>query len=331
MNKSLNNNEISIIDYIRKWGGSTSHALLDPACSHFTTHLVEGVIGYRLESNCAVVFGDPVCHPKEKPKLARIFHQHCKEQGKTVVYTCISKTFAQWAIKNQYGPLIGFGHEIILDPTFDPKQSKGKHASLLRNKYNQCVRDGIVVKEYTGNDPELEQKLIDVTNVWLQSRKGAQAYLLQANIFEGRELKRWFYAEQNGAIIGLVMLNRRDAYKGWLMNLLVKLPDAPNSIPEFMIMQILDTLREEQCTFLSIGALPSSDLTTIGLGTLSTVIIAMLYKIVGQILNLPSRQRFWKKFMPRMERSYLLFGTPRIHLRQIVALIKGHNVSVFSN
>src|ERR1700733_11495459 len=57
----------SVVDYVQKWGHASSIALFDPACKIFSDPDVDGVIGYRLQSKCVIVFGDPVCAPSDTP------------------------------------------------------------------------------------------------------------------------------------------------------------------------------------------------------------------------------------------------------------------------
>lgn len=321
--------QMMVKDYIQKWGGSNSHALLDPTCFHYVTDEIQGIIGYRIESKCAIVFGDPICHPDDSEKFIEKFHTFCKINGKTPIYVGISKKFSHLSLANKYGSLIQFGDEIILNPLIDAKLGKGKHASLLRNKYNQSIKSGFEVKEYVGDDIQLENKILEVTQAWLQNRKGAQIALLNVNIFCDRSIKRWFYAQKNGKIIGLAMINRLDAHDGWVLNLLVKSPEAPTSISEFIILETLAALAKEQCTFFSIGSVPASDLgKMIGFGYVSTILARSIYKIARKIFNLSNRQRFWKKFKPINKPVYLLFCNSKVRIREIIALLRAFKLSM---
>src|SRR5260370_38054612 len=92
-----------IVSLIRRFGGATTDAVLDPATQFFSIKDIDGVIGYRLASGCFVVFGDPISSPSDKGLLSRAFHQYAETQGKNIIYICTSKPFAHWAIKNVCG------------------------------------------------------------------------------------------------------------------------------------------------------------------------------------------------------------------------------------
>ena len=44
----------------RRFGGTVSNVLSDPACRRFSTPDLEGLIGYRTSMGCHVAIGDPI-------------------------------------------------------------------------------------------------------------------------------------------------------------------------------------------------------------------------------------------------------------------------------
>lgn len=318
--------------YLQRWGNAASIALLDPRCMIFTIPTCDGVIGYRIESNCAVVYGDPICHPSDLPELTQAFYNYCQNHVKNIVYALATQRFVNWALEKKHcSAAVHIGHEVILDPLIDLKAGKGHDASLLRNKYNQAVRKSIMVNEYRGDNPLLEQAMQNVAIQWLQSRKGPQIYLMQINIFADRTTMRWFYAQQDNHIIGILILNRIDAYQGWVINELMIMPEAPTFVSEVLILAALDILRQEGCNFFSVGTLPALGVDTVeGFGKLSTWLVKRGFKIAKKVFQLAERQRYWKKFQPRSEPTFLLFAKPRIGLSEIKGIMRAFNADIKS-
>ena len=120
-----------VAHYIQQWGHASSIALLDSACNIFSIPEVDGIIGYRIESQCAVVFGNPVCSPQDIPLITQAFHDHHQELVKNVIYIATSESFVTWALQQRCGSAIGIGNEIILDPLQDPKKRTGKRAAEI--------------------------------------------------------------------------------------------------------------------------------------------------------------------------------------------------------
>ncbi len=317
---------LSIVDCVQKWGNATSIALLDPLCAIFSTPNNDGIIGYKIASRCAVVFGDPVCDAKDMPGLIHDFHAFCYLHNKQVIYLAISECFKQWAMQTHCRIAIGFGDEIILNPQRDPCASKGKNASSLRNKYSFSMKQGITVSEYKGGDTDLEQSIEELAQKWLQGRKGLQMCLLHVDMFAHRTNKRWFYAHYKGQIVGVMMLNRLDAQAGWVMNLLVLAHDAPTTTSEFLLMRTLDVLRAEGCSVMTIGPSPGVQLGTIdGLARFTTWLTRKIYAFAKKICKLGNRQRYWKKFHPQMQPLYIV-SSGRLGFGQIFAIMKALNL-----
>ena len=52
-----------------RYGSAASEALFDFPCHFFKTPDCIGMVAYRVECKCAIVFGGPICQPDETSKL----------------------------------------------------------------------------------------------------------------------------------------------------------------------------------------------------------------------------------------------------------------------
>ena len=181
-----------IAEYVARWGKADSIALFDPRFIIFSAPPIEGVIGYRVEAQCAIVIADPIRAPEDVPALTKAFHDFCAERYKTVIYVMASEPFTQWAVGTVCKRAISIGNEVILDPTIDIKTGNGSSVRRLRNKYNHALRAGVDIKEYVGNDLYTEQSMEQLRNQWLQNREGMQIYHSEINLFAHRMGRRWF-------------------------------------------------------------------------------------------------------------------------------------------
>lgn len=315
-----------IADLIKRLGHPPAIINLDPQYQIFTIPSVDGFIGYRLESKCAVVTGDPVCADSDIPELTIAFHEYCKEKGWGVIYLVASEQFRKWAMGKVCHASIHFGDEYVIDPANDP--AKGRKGEKLRWKVHKAVEEEVVVHEYTGNDIDLEADIELTGRNWLRGRKGPQIYLAHLDIFDTRTGKRWFYAKKGDRIVGLVILNRVDKHRGWVLNMLMALNDAPVGTSELLMMSVVERLREEGCHFFALGAGPGKTLGDIsGLSTVSALIARGCYKIAHRLFRLHTHNHFLKKFLPAFLPSYLMFSRSKIGINEIIALKKSTNVS----
>lgn len=322
--------EISTLESVRAFGGSASEAVLDHSSEIFTTPSLKGVIGYYPDHGCAVVFGDPVCDPKEREPLVQAFHEFCKEKGQNVVYLTASQHFFEWAIdkSHMFSGAIEFGKELFLNPESDPREQQGVKGCLVRRKMRHAVSENVQVHEYKGGDPELEKAIEKVGFDWLKRRHGPQIHTSHIQIFSHRPGKRWFYAEKNGRVIGVLTLNQLKAKKGWLLNRYLVTGDAPGGTPECLVLTAIETLRDEKCSFLNLGTVPGRSLgNIIGLGAFHSFVGRCVFKAANWLFRLEGKRQFWEKFHPESAGSYLLFSQPQIGIAEIKGLMHSMNVT----
>lgn len=319
--------KLDIAELVRRFGCAASISFLDSHYNFFSTPTAVGVIGYRLEYGCAIVMGDPVCAESDKLTLAQEFRDHCKAMNRPIVYVTVSKGFAERAYTVTCHSLIEVVDELVFDPQNDPK--KGSKGRLLRGKVSQAIRFGITAHEYNSPSEDIEKEIEEVSSSWLKARQGPQIYLAPVDLFATRVGKRWIYAKYNNKVIGVVLLHQIEARQGWLVQLLLTSPDAPNGTSEFLVSSTIDILRKEGCSYLSFGAALKEEIGTIqGLGKPSCYLARLIYRGAKKIFPLDGRRKYWKKFSPEPEPSYLLFESTRLSMKEIGAIMKSLNVSL---
>lgn len=320
----------TLVQLVQQWGHATSIALLDPSCLYFSVPHCKGIIGYRCTTGCAIVFGDPVCALEDRRQLIHAFRDHCVSHNiKSIIYVVATEQFAHWSLQqNVCGCLFAIGNEVILNPHSDPKAGTGPDARRLRNKYIFSQRQGMTIHEYSGNDPELEKKLTTIKEAWLKNRKGLQMGIFGTiDLFAHRANKRYFYVIYKNNIVGLLMLNRLDAHNGWVINMLMRIPDAPTTTSEFLIMSVLDILRQENCALLSVGAVPGPVLgKMIGFNSFYEWLIRKAYAASSKIFKLYGKQNYWKKFNAQTAPMFVVVSRSKFGLREAIGMLRVFNV-----
>ncbi len=314
-----------LIAKIRRWGGVTTDALLHPACQFFSISDSEGIIGYRSEWGCEVVLGDPICAKADLPKLAQAFQVHCQKNGRHIIYLAASEQFKAWATAHLGMASIEFGKECHLDPCDDPR--KGSGGSLVRRKVRHAIQAGITVEEYRAHDENLQQAIEQASLAWLKGRKGLQIHLSQVCLFADQVGKRWFYAKLAEKVVGVVVLNQLQAKSGWLLNHLMITSEAPHGTQEMLVIIALEALQREGCHFVSFGNVSTEKLgAIIGMGKTSSWVAHGAYAVANRLFHLEGLMKFWDKFQPQGEPSYLLFSEKHIGLCEVWSLLRTLNV-----
>lgn len=326
----------SIVPLVRRFGGSSTDAIVDTSTLIFTTPDVEGLIGYRNELNCFVVYGDPICSPNDIPALVTAFHEYSKTQHKHIIYVSVSQSFVKWAMQHHCKAFIEFGEELIYNPQIDPAEQKGHHGQLVRQKIHQATHEGVIVQEYVRGsnndphlDPNLEQSLEAVAHAWLKNRKGPQVHIAHIRLFKECLGKRWLYAKQGNEIVGIFVLAQLQSRKGWLLTDLMVTPQAPHGTQELLVTTALQILRSEGCTYTTSGSAPKVPLGQVhGFNKFTTWSIKKAYQIATWMFRLRGHKMFWSKFSPQSEPTHLLFSNPSISIPDLISLMRSLNVSL---
>jgi lysylphosphatidylglycerol synthetase-like protein (DUF2156 family) len=316
----------SIVEQVRLWGNMISDAVLDPDALLFDDPECQGFIGFRLESNCAVVIGDPICPREEWGNLVPKFQEYCRKNGWPVIYLIVSQAFKDWSLGNICKASIEFGEELFINPQELGLngQHKGRH---LRYKLRRAKNEGVFVREYTSEDPHKETEMEYVKDQWLKNRQGFQIYISPIYLFSYRHGKRWFYAEHNGHIVAVLLLNELRDRGGWIVNRYMTLSEVPVGTVEILLATAIETLANEGCEFLSFGPVEGEHLGKMeGLSFLFTLMAQGAFKLIYRFFNMGGRKGFWERFHPKSKYCYILFDRANLGLKEIKAIIKAMKV-----
>lgn len=314
---------------IRKYADTNTDGLLEESCQAFQVQGIEGFLGYRIEDGYAVVFGDPPCSDADRLPLTQAFHDYCKEHNIGIVYTIISKEYANCLQTHFAASIIEFGEKFILEPFHNPKENTGPHAVLVRKKVKHAEKAGVTIHEYVSGDPDIEKQILAVAENWVAKRKGPQIFLAHVTLFNDKAGKRWFYAKQNGTLVGFLVLNRLDAKNGWLMNNVMLLPNAPNGLSELLIIKTLETLKDEGCHYLVAGPVTTKELGAMeGMHSAVEQLIRFIFKGVQFFFHLDGYEAFWLKFDPKTEGSFLAFPNNDISYSSVKAILHAFNMKI---
>lgn len=304
-----------------RYGSAASEAMLDYPCHFFRIPDCIGMIAYRIEFQCAIVFGDPICPSEEMIKLAETFHQYCRESQLHIIYITVSEAFAKW-VQAYCAIVIGVCEEFI----FNPQENPVFESHRLQHRVDKAIKHGLAFHEYVSYDGAVEEALLKIGMEWSKARRGPSLHLGHLNFFESRVGKRWFYVQDEKRITAMAMLSRLDAQKGWLLKFFMTLPGAFSDTSEFLMVSLLTRLKQEGCSFLTKGMAPTNGLGEVeGLGC--ATLARWIYQRISSVFRFKKRKEYWHRYHPQTVPSYVLMSHPKIGWNEMRALIKVFRVS----
>jgi len=252
------------IDYfLRQYGvGSMAFSSLQPELKYFI-HKEYGYMAFLYLKDWIwapkgfnVILGDPLCQPENFDALLDAYLEKVGNENTAFVH--LSEPIAQKLAERGVN-VNQMGVEHLIDiSSFDTSLPGGQFTHIRRWR-NKARKDGVVVKElgFDEIDPEAFQK---VNQNWL-SRKGGSEYigLTRPLRIEDKQDVRYFWAFQDDQLIGFAffdpMYRHGDVY-GYIHNI-ARLNDAcPNGTNDLIILEALQTFKDEGRQVLSLGLSP---------------------------------------------------------------------------
>ncbi len=320
---------LTTVDLVRKYGGPVSHAALDPLHSTFRTPAIDGLISFLIVHRCAIVFGDPICAPEDKPRLTDAFASYCAGKNCSILFVAVTDNVQVYARDRGYASM-EFASLLITDPQNDPEA--GRQGRRLRQHLNRTRRMGVTVREYQGApDAQMEAQTQAVYNAWRDDRHGPQMYLGRPRLFDDKVGRRWFLSEQEGKVVGFLSMLRTGGLESqYLINIVFSAPNAPLHTNELMVVTALRAVREEGVNLVCLGVGPLDALGRIeGYGAIVEFLSRTLYRLAAKLMHQHGKTVFWEKFgITKREPLYLLFQSSQIRPTELYALLRAFNFSV---
>lgn len=317
--------EEKLITQVRLWADLNTNALLESDCNRFEIPSVDGFIGYKIGFGCAIVFGEPVCESSDKPILAQAFKADCEKKNLNVIYIMVSKAFAELSMNRFCSISMRYGDRLVFNPSVDLLTKHGPKGGLVRKKVKHAIHDGVHVSEYSSSDPKTEEEIAEMAKKWLEKRHGPQVYISHLTIFKYQKGKRLFLAKREESVVGMLVLHEIKASKGFLLNNLITAKNAPHGTSELLITSTIKTLEGEKCSNVIVGPAVANNLEEFsGLGSFSSRLASLIFRLAKMIFGLNQQTIFWEKFQPEVEPSYLLFD--RLNVQSLRGLMYALNV-----
>ncbi len=333
-----------------QYGQCTHSAFLDASFSIFLSNDHQAAICFKLSMGVAVVYGDPLCSPNDRPQVFDSFRKFCRRQRWQVAVVGASQALADHVAQHSWKQL-EFGAERVLNPLTSPILD-GKAGRSIARSNRKLVESGLALGLY---DPAvapcalLEQQLLDIYAAWRSDRRRRnvpEAYTLVFDPFALPRVSRYLYAidPQTGHPVAFAGLQRLGAATGGssscsaVVEPLVAAPAAPRGATDFLVTHALGLLRDEGVAGLTFGleALPDLGRMT-GLPDFSAGTLRRVYRKIYDVLGLSGRRAFHEKFRPEDEARppaplYLLFPPGLLapnRLRVVAAVLDVAHISLY--
>jgi len=229
---------------------STAYQILNPDMSHWIH--AETLFGFKKAFGWTIVAGEPVGPMMEQ---SRMMHAFESEHG-PVAYFAAERDFQlRHAATHPYAVYLGS------QPVWTSADwvLSVRHASL-RYQCNRVKNKGVVLSAVAASEVMTAPEYRQLRKDWL-THHGLPPlhFLVESDIFDDPGDRRFFCAHLNGRLLGMLVLAPISQRHGYLVELSLRHPEAPNGTIEYLLDYVFRSVSGIQMLTLGLSPLrPSS-------------------------------------------------------------------------
>lgn len=243
-----------VLELLRRYGHeTTSFQLLEPGLDYWFCD--EACLAYADTGGAWVVAGAPLAARQRRPEVMTRFAEAARAARKRVRFFGIEDVVAT---PSSFGTL-HVGEQPVWDPQLWTESLRRKRS--LREQLRRSRAKGVIVRRVAAAElvqgKLLRRQIDQLIDRWLRSRGMApMGFLVQVDPYRLANERRWFIAERDGLLVGLLVAVPIYTRAGWFLEHVLRDPQAPNGTVELLFDQALRSLAAEGSRYVTFGLAP---------------------------------------------------------------------------
>jgi phosphatidylglycerol lysyltransferase len=253
-----------VLALVRRYGwNATSFQALDPGMCHFWCG-DDACVAYADTGDAWVAAGAPLAAEDRMGGVARAFVRAAAAAGRRAAFFAVEARFVE---ASGFASL-PIGEQAVWDPAAWPEIVKQSRS--LREQLRRATAKGVTVRAVApaqrrhpvpspspSQPASLDEALQAITARWLRGREmPPMGFLVRVDPLIVRDEHRLFVAERGGVPIGFLQAAPIYARRGWLLQNLLRAPDAPNGVTELLIDAAMRAAAADGAQVVTLGLAP---------------------------------------------------------------------------
>ncbi|KLU83685.1 aspartyl-tRNA synthetase [Magnaporthiopsis poae ATCC 64411] len=313
---------------IANYGDAANTSWLDERFQIWRHPPTGAAVGYvpQKDGKLVIMAGDPLCDPSQLKEVVGDFlafvHNDLKRRP---VWLIVSDEVQRILADEHHWRTLTCIEEQRIGAEVHGNQHGHGRPGAERNA-RRVQREGIRIHEVrpekdgdSGNPSSFRERADRAIEQWHAARTTKQIHITEVRPWVDMDHRRYFAAERDGAVLGLVVLARLAPRRGWQVKWALDMPGAPNGTIEALVDRALGAVSGSPVTF---GTGVSKTLTPVAhIGGGRARVLAKAYEAFTHSLGLGKKAEFREKFGVVGEEAYICYpkhGLGVGELREIV-------------
>lgn len=244
-----------VLEQLRRHGwNTTSFQVLEQGFSYWFDPHAAGCVAYVDTGAAWVAAGAPIAPAEEIVACARRFIESARTASRRACFFAVEERVAG----SDAFESLPIGEQPSWDPTAWPAVLREDRR--LREQVRRARTKGVSARVVSAEELRSEELRSDVEGLvgrWLATRKmPPMGFIVDVQLFDFADERRFFAAERDGQIIGLLVAVPVYQRIGWLFEDLLRAPDAPNGTTELLIDVAMRAVADEGSRYVTLGLAP---------------------------------------------------------------------------
>jgi len=316
---------------LRKYSTNpVSELILEDDKLYYFSNICEGVIGYTVINNIAIVAGEPICSYSDKNDMLLEFKKFCSNNSLSICFCQVSDEYTYLLKKNGF-IVQEYGKEAVIN--LETYTLKGGKTANIRWANNKMEKIGIKVSEYKpliNRNEIIENQINKISNEWLKMKKGSELSFMLGTVSLDKPFDRRYFTASNseGIILGFMVCVPYKCKEGYFIDITRRSEDAPLGIMEKLTVDICKSLKEENVKEVSLGLAPLADIQRCN--NIESIIVHRFFKFIYNNMNsfygFKALYHYKKKYNPSIwEPRFIAFSSEAWIISILYAMLKAKN------
>lgn len=207
-----------------------------------------GAIGWQRVGSAAVAIGSPLAPPERRDELRCRFGE-----GRRVVFFGRELADGEPVPPNAYVVGEQPWWDVAAWPTVVAR------SRTIRSQVRRAAHKGVQIRAYDALEPGTPLRLASerLVDDWLRTRHMApMGFVAAVDPFAYPELRRYFIATREDAIVGFLVATRIPARSAWVLDHIVRTRVSPNGTAEALVDAAMRSFAEEGAREVTLGLAP---------------------------------------------------------------------------
>lgn len=267
----------------------------------------DSFIMYGVSGKSMIAMGDPVGNSEGISELIWLFYEIAMKNGKRVVFYEVGTEYLNYYLDIGLN-VLKIGEEAVVD-LYEFSLTGGSRKGL-RYTYNKLQKEGCSFRiiEPLEIDSIIDE-LKEISDGWLDLKKGSEKRFSLGSFEEGYIKNfRIGVIEKNGKITAFCNLWETSGKNELSIDLMRYRPDSPDSVMEFLFINLMLWGKENNYKWFNLGMAPLSGIEGRELSVFWNRFGNFVFNLGGQFYNFKGLRNYKDKFSPQWRSKYIVFS-----------------------